>query len=180
MSPAATDAKEGLRARRKARVAILAVSMLALTALYFQPPWLYPWLKVLHVIAVISWMAGLLYLPRIFVYHADAEPGSELAATLSVMENRLLKVIMAPAMGIAWAAGLMLAWQGFGFYGIWLWIKILAVCAMSAFHLYLRYAASEFSAGRNRVPARRWRLYNEIPTVLMVVIVIMVIVKPFG
>ena len=177
---AATDEAEGRRARRKASFSILAVLILAAAGIYFQPPWLYPWLKVLHVIAVISWMAGLLYLPRIFVYHADADPGSELAYTFAIMEQRLLKVIMAPAMMITWAAGLMLAWTGFGFSGFWLWIKILAVCGLTAFHLYLRRSARNFAAGHNVVPARRWRMYNEIPTVLMIIAVIMVIVKPFS
>lgn len=178
--PKAASAAEGHRARRKALVWVTVVVALAVVALVLDPPWLYDWIKVLHVVAVISWMVGLFYLPRLFVYHSDHEPDSDTAKTFVVMEGRLLKVIMAPAMTISWVAGLYLAWAGFGFSGIWLWCKIIAVVALTAFHVYLARSARRFAAGDRWTTARSWRMMNEIPTVLMVVIVIMVIVKPFS
>lgn len=178
--PEATSASEGRRAGRKAYVSMAVVVAAAGAAILLRPAWLYDWIKVLHVVAVISWMVGLFYLPRIFVYHADTEPDSDTSLTFVVMERRLLKVIMAPAMMISWGAGLYLAWQGFAFAGTWLWIKILAVIGLTGFHVYLTRAARRFAAGKNRVTARRWRMLNEIPTVMMIVAIIMVIVKPFS
>lgn len=176
----ATSASEGRRARGKAFASIAAVVAIAVAAIVFNPPWLYDWIKVLHVVAVISWMVGLFYLPRLFVYHADHAPESETARTFVVMESRLLKVIMAPAMMVSWGAGLFLAWQGFGFLGIWLWAKIALVVGLTGFHVYLSRAARRFAAGENTNDARRWRMLNEIPTLLMIGAVIMVIVKPFS
>ena len=176
----ATSLGEGRKARTKAYASIAVVVLMAVTAWWFEPDWLYAWLKVLHVVAVISWMVGLFYLPRLFVYHADAVAGGEPAATFVVMEQRLVKVIMNPAMMVSWVVGLWLAWSGFGFLGIWLWIKIAAVVGLTVFHVFLSRSARSFAAGRNTMTARQWRMANEIPTVLMIIVVIMVIIKPFG
>ncbi|WP_339759493.1 protoporphyrinogen oxidase HemJ [uncultured Hoeflea sp.] len=176
----ATSQSEGRKAKTKAYASIAAVVLLALGAWWFEPNWLYGWLKVLHVVAVISWMVGLFYLPRLFVYHADAASDGEPSATFVVMEQRLIKVIMNPAMMVSWAAGLWLAWTGFGFSGAWLWIKIATVIGLTVFHVFLSRAARKFAAGENTMTARKWRMANEIPTVLMIIAVIMVIIKPFA
>ena len=140
---------------------------------------MYEWVKALHVISVISWMAGLLYLPRLFVYHCDASPGSVQSETFKVMERRLLRAIINPAMMVAWVLGLWLAWRGFDFSGGWLHVKIALVVAMSAMHGYFSGAVRRFAEDRNDKPSRHWRIMNEVPTVLMIAIVILVIVKPF-
>ena len=139
----------------------------------------YPWIKALHVIAVISWMAGMLYLPRLFVYHCDAEIGSKQSETFKVMERRLLKAIINPAMIVTWVFGLYLAWKGFSFQGGWLHAKIAAVLAMSGVHGYLSGGVRRFAEDRNTKSSRHWRIVNEIPTLLMIVIVALVVVKPF-
>ena len=139
----------------------------------------YPWIKALHVIAVISWMAGMLYLPRLFVYHCDAEVGSKQSETFKVMERRLLKAIINPAMIVSWLAGLYLAWAGHWFSSPWLHAKLLLVIAMSAMHGFLVRWTRDFAADRNMHEQRFYRIINEIPTGLMVGIVILVVVKPF-
>jgi len=139
----------------------------------------YLWAKAIHVIAVISWMAGMLYLPRIFVYHADTPKGSAQSETFKVMERRLLRAIINPAMLVAWVFGLWLAWRGFGFQGGWLHAKLAAVLVLSAMHGYLSVAVRAFAEDCNQKPARHWRIVNEVPTILMIIIVILVIVKPF-
>lgn len=140
---------------------------------------LYEWIKVLHVIAIISWMAGMLYLPRLMVYHCDAPKGSPQSETFKVMERRLLKAIMNPAMIVAWLAGLWLAWDGGWFTAGWFHVKLALVLAMSGFHGALSHWVKDFAADRNVRPARFYRFMNEVPTLLMIGIVIMVIVKPF-
>lgn len=157
------------------------VALAALTGLLFllDAAAAYPWIKAVHVIAVISWMAGMLYLPRLFVYHVAAQPGSVQSETFKVMERRLLRAIINPAMTVAWAAGLWLAWNGFAFQGGWLHAKIAAVLALSGVHGYLAGAVRRFAEDRNEKPARHWRIVNEIPTLLMIAIVILVVVKPF-
>lgn len=144
-----------------------------------NPQGAYLWIKALHVIAVISWMAGMLYLPRLFVYHCDAEPGSVQSETFKVMERRLLRFIINPAMAVTWIAGLWLAWSGFGFMGGWLHAKIAAVFLLSGVHGYFSKSVRLFAEDKNVKPAKHWRLMNEVPTVLMILIVILVIVKPF-
>lgn len=163
--------------RMVASLAILAalVAVLVLVA----GDGFYLWAKAIHVIAVISWMAGMLYLPRLFVYHADAERGSIQSETFKVMERRLLRGIINPAMLLSWVFGLWLAWKGFGFAGGWLHAKIAAVLVLSAMHGYLSRGVREFAEDRNTKSARHWRIVNEVPTLLMVIIVILVIVKPF-
>lgn len=155
--------------------------LLALTALlYFAAPGsFYPWAKAIHILAVISWMAGMLYLPRLLVYHADAEKGSVQSETFKVMERRLLRGIINPAMILTWVFGLWLAWKGFAFQGGWLHAKIGAVLLLSAVHGYLAGAVRKFAEDRNEKPAKHWRIVNEIPTLLMIAIVILVVVKPF-
>lgn len=139
----------------------------------------YPWAKAIHVMAVISWMAGMFYLPRLFVYHAEVGAGTPQSETFKVMERRLLRAIINPAMIVTWIFGLWLAWHGFAFSGGWLHAKIMLVLILSAVHGYLTTAQRRFEEDRNVHPPKHWRIVNEIPTVLMVLIVILVIVKPF-
>ena len=145
----------------------------------FLADW-YLWLKAVHLMAVISWMAGLLYLPRLFVYHCGAEPGSQAAETFKTMERRLLRAIMTPAMIAAWILGLaMIAVQPEWMSQGWMHVKLLAVVVMTIGHMAMAKWRSDFAADRNRHSERFYRFMNEAPALLMVIIVIMVIVKPF-
>ncbi len=139
----------------------------------------YEWIKALHIIAVISWMAGMLYLPRLMVYHCDAPVGSAQSETFKVMERRLLKAIINPAMIVTWVAGLYLAWDGGWYMFGWFHAKLALVLAMSAMHGALSRWVKDFAADKNTRPARFYRIANEVPTVLMIAIVILVVVKPF-
>ncbi|PRY75739.1 putative membrane protein [Yoonia maritima] len=141
----------------------------------------YDWIKAIHIMAVISWMAGMFYLPRLFVYHAErAVVGSELDQTFQVMEEKLLRVIINPAMAVTWIAGLtMLAMGAFDWGSVWAWAKIISVILMSGFHGWLSKRRKEFAAGTNTRSGRVYRLANEVPTVLMVIIVVAVVVRPF-
>ena len=141
---------------------------------------MYEWIKALHVIAVISWMAGMLYMPRLFVYHCDAEIGSKQSETFKVMERRLLKVIINPAMIVTWLAGLYLAWSGHWFSAPWLQGKLLLVLVLSGVHGFFAGCVKAFAADRNSYSHKFYRIINEVPTVLMIGIVILVIVKPFS
>ncbi len=139
------------------------------------------WVKALHIVSIIAWMAGLLYLPRLFVYHCDAPHGSDKSDTFIVMERRLLKAIMTPAMISSWIFGL---WLAFGFEliaidDVWAWIKGLCVVGLTGVHFHFSRYQRLFSQGKNVKQQRFFRLVNEVPTVLMIVIVIMVVVKPF-
>ncbi|MDQ2634050.1 MAG: protoporphyrinogen oxidase HemJ [Pseudomonadota bacterium] len=163
----------------RALVAVAIFAVLAVLLFWIAPEGFYPWAKAIHVIAVISWMAGMLYLPRLFVYHSQSEAGSPQSETFKVMERRLLRAIINPAMMVAWVFGLWLAWKGFGFQGGWLHAKIALVLVMSGVHGYLSASVRRFAEDRNKKPARHWRIVNEIPTLLMIAIVILVIVKPF-
>lgn len=140
---------------------------------------MYEWIKAFHVMAVISWMAGMLYLPRLMVYHAESAVGSIQSETFKIMERRLLKGIINPAMIATWVLGLYLAWAAFGFKGGWLHGKILLVFILSGIHGYLVGRVRDFANDRNTKSARFYRIINEVPAVLMVGIVILVIVKPF-
>ena len=144
---------------------------------------LYLWIKALHVVAVISWMAAMLYLPRLFVYHASLVPGPHAAAqseTFKVMERRLLKAIMTPAMIATWFFGLILAWMS-GYYAAgWLQAKFVLVLAMSGVHGWLARMVKDFAADRNTRGPNFYRVINEVPTLLMIGIVILAIVKPWG
>ena len=139
----------------------------------------YLWIKAFHIIAVIAWMAGMLYLPRLFVYHTMAERGSVQSETFKVMERRLLRGIINPAMIATWILGLLLAWEGGWYRSPWLHAKILLVLAMSGVHGMLARYVKNFAADRNTKSQRFYRLINEVPTLLMILIVILVVVKPF-
>jgi putative membrane protein len=157
---------------------VLTAAAVALLA-WWRPSGLYLWLKAVHVIAVIAWMAGMLYLPRLFVYHCDAEPGSRQSETFKVMEQRLLRIIINPAMGVTWAVGLWLAYDGGWLAAGWWHAKLLLVLALSALHGFFSRWVKDFAADRNIRPARFYRAVNEVPTLLMIGIVILAIVKPF-
>ncbi len=141
----------------------------------------YEWIKAIHVLAVISWMAGLLYLPRLMVYHCGATKGEEFSETLKVMERRLLKAIMNPAMLVSWIAGVWLAWQ-VGLlhdWPVWFSVKVVCLVLMTGFHMWLAGQVKVFASDSNQRGHISFRVANELPTVLMVLIVVMVIVKPF-
>jgi putative membrane protein len=139
----------------------------------------YNWVKALHAISVISWMAGLLYMPRLFVYHTTAAPGSETSELFKVMERRLYRAIMTPAMIATWLFGVtMLAAQPGFFHFAWLHVKLACVVGMTVTHVLMGRWKDDFAADRNSRPQRFFRIANEVPTLLMIVIVIMVIVKP--
>jgi putative membrane protein len=163
----------------RALVALAIFAVLTAALFLYGPDDLYLWAKAIHVIAVIAWMAGMLYLPRLFVYHADTPVGSPQSETFKVMERRLLRAIINPAMIVTWVFGLWLAWKGFSFSGGWLHAKLALVLIMSGVHGYLSASVRRFAEDRNEKPARHWRIVNEVPTLLMIVIVILVIVKPF-
>jgi len=140
---------------------------------------MYPWLLALHLIAVISWMAGLLYLPRLFVYHAKSAPGSEQSETFKTMEHRLLTYIMTPAMIATWIFGISLVFTGGWLTAGWLHAKLALVLALTVMHGLMSHWANDFRYDRNRRSQKFFRIANEIPTLLMIVIVILAVVKPF-
>lgn len=143
---------------------------------------MYPWLKAGHIISVISWMAGIFYLPRLFVHHSEkVEVPSQTDRLFSMMESKLLKVIMTPAMLATWGFGLSLAvipgvldWSD-----IWPWVKLMSIIAMTWFHFWLAKRQRDFELGDNQLTGKTYRIMNEVPTVLLLVIVIMVVVRPF-
>lgn len=141
----------------------------------------YPWLKALHIVAVIAWMAGLLYLPRLFVYHAEAPARSNRAATFEIMERRLMRGIMMPALVMTYLFGIaLLATPGIvDWRQGWIWAKLALVLLLTSFHGFLERWRRDFAAGRNAHRARFYRIVNELPTLAMIAIVILVVVKPF-
>lgn len=141
----------------------------------------YGWLKVVHILAVISWMAGLFYLPRLFVYHAENAAKSELPPIFNIMERRLLKAIMRPAAVVVVVSGLLLIHVGSWDRDmpVWLWLKLLLVAGMLGFHGLLEVHAARFRDGRETHAGRYFRIINEVPTLLLIGIVILVIIKPF-
>lgn len=143
---------------------------------------LYPWTKSLHVISVIAWMAGIFYLPRLYVYHTETVgSGSETDALFQTMERRLLRAIMNPAMIAAWIFGLMLVFTPgiVDWHAVWPWTKAAAILAMTWFHHWLARRRKDFAAGANQVSGRSYRMMNEVPTLLLVIIVVSVIARPF-
>lgn len=164
---------------RRAVVGLALMAVLLLGAAKAAGPALYPWMKAVHVVAVISWMAGLLYLPRLFVYHCAAEKGSTQSETFKQMEQRLLNVICGPAMIASWVIGLWLAWTGKWLSSPWFLVKLLLVIALSGAHGYFAASVRKFAEDRNDKDARHWRIVNEVPTGLMILIVILVVVKPW-
>lgn len=137
------------------------------------------WLKAFHIFAVMAWMAGMFYLPRLFVYHAEAKPGSETARTLAVMEERLLHIIMTPAMAAVWISGPLLAYMTGSYADWWFIAKLVLVIVLSGFHGELSKWRKELAAGTNKRPARFYRIANEFPTVVAALIIVLVVVKPF-
>ena len=140
---------------------------------------MYLWIKAFHIIAVISWMAGMLYLPRLFVYHAASKPGSEQSETFKTMERRLLNFIMTPAMALSWILGVALMIQGHWLGAGWFHVKFVLVIALSALHGLLSRYTADFARDRNTHSQKFFRIVNEIPTVLMIFIVLLAVVKPF-
>ncbi len=145
---------------------------------------IYPWLKAFHIIAVIAWLAGMLYLPRLFVYHCAAEKGSVQSETFKVMERRLLRGIVNPAMIATLGLGLALGWMGpdprYGWFSFgWLQAKIALVLVLSVLHGLLARWRKDFATDRNRHSQKFYRIVNEVPAVLMIAIVILAVVKPF-
>jgi putative membrane protein len=140
---------------------------------------MYEWIKALHVIAVIAWMAGMLYLPRLFVYHCETEAGSKQSEMFKVMERRLLKAIINPAMIVTWLAGIYLGWAGHWLLAGWFQGKLLLVLVLSGVHGFFSRWVKDFAADQNTRSQKFYRFINELPTVLMIGIVILVVVKPF-
>jgi putative membrane protein len=163
--------------RTVAGVAIPAAIFGALVI--WSPSWLYLWFKAFHIVAVIAWMAGMLYLPRLFVYHCEAAPGSVQSETFKVMERRLLRAIINPAMIATWALGLWLAWDAGFFSDGWLHAKLVLVVILSGVHGFLARCVHDFANDQNVRSQRFYRIINEVPTILMILIVILVVVKPF-
>jgi putative membrane protein len=145
----------------------------------------YPWIKAAHVVAMVAWMAGLFYLPRLFVYHVEGlrkhgvAPGSDMDLLFQHQERLLLRAIMNPAMIATWVLGLLLVLLGGWWTAGWLHVKLLGVLALTAFHMWLAARRRDFVEGRNTLTGRAYRFMNEVPTLLLILIVVMVIVKPF-
>ena len=169
----------GTRASYSAISGLVIVAGLVGLLIWWSPPGLYPWLKAFHIVAVIAWMAGMLYLPRLFVYHAVVEPGSVQSETFKIMERRLLRAIINPAMVATWVLGLWLAWDGSWFGAGWLNAKLVLVLGLSGIHGFYARCVRDFAGDRNSRPQRFYRIINEVPTVIMIAIVILVVVKPF-
>lgn len=143
---------------------------------------LYPWVKAFHIMAVISWMAGLFYLPRLFVYHAEqVETGTDTDQLFQTMEIKLLRFIMNNAMIASWIAGLLMVITPgiIDYTAVWPYTKLLSVMGMTWFHIWLAGRRKDFVRGENVLDGRRYRMMNEVPTLLMIVIIVSVIVRPF-
>jgi putative membrane protein len=169
----------GTRSRIRPIAALIAVAVGLAVLIWLQPSGLYPWFKALHVIAIISWMAGMLYLPRLFIYHCAAKPGSEQSETFKVMEQRLLRIIINPAMVASWVLGLWLAFDGRLYMSGWFHAKVILVLAMSAIHGFFVRWVREFDLDQNQHDQKFYRIINEVPSLLMIGIVVLVVVKPF-
>ena len=160
-------------------VGVLAAAVIFGGLALWHPPGLYLWIKAVHVMAVISWMAGMLYLPRLFVYHCQAEVGTKQSETFKVMERRLLRGIINPSMVVTWGLGLWLAYDSALWADHWLQLKVVFVAILSGIHGMLVRWTRDFATDQNRHTQRFYRIINEIPALLMVGIVILVVVKPF-
>ncbi len=143
---------------------------------------LYPWVKALHIISVISWMAGMLYLPRLFIYHCNAEVGSDKSETFKIMERRLLRAIINPAMVASFVfGGALLATPGIvDWASWWVYAKIILVLALAGIHGLFSQWRKAFEADQNKISTKTFRIVNEVPTILMIAIVILVVVRPGG
>jgi len=170
---------QDIKTRIVRAVASLAITAALLIALVlWLPSELYLWIKAIHIMAVISWMAGMFYLPRLFVYHCDAEPGSRQSETFKVMERRLLTQIINPAMVVSWALGLWLAWDHGLQAAFWFQAKLVLVLLLSALHGYLAHCVRQFALDQNRRSHVFYRIINEVPTVLMIGIVPLTVLQP--
>jgi protoporphyrinogen IX oxidase len=139
----------------------------------------YLWVKAFHIVSFVAWMAGLFYLPRLYVYHTRQAPGSDASATFAVMELKLLRIIMNPAMIATVVSGGVLIWQTGAMVQGWLHVKLVLVLGLIVFHMALAHWRSDFAAGQNGHSERFYRVMNEVPTVLLIGIVILAVVKPF-
>ena len=140
----------------------------------------YTWIKAFHIIAVMAWMAGLLYLPRLFVYHVEAKAGGELSETLKTMERRLLRFIMNPAMIAAWILGGLMLWANPGLFQMpWMHAKLTGIILITIVHHLYALWRKDFLADKNKRSAKFYKIWNEVPTVLMIIIVIMAVAEPF-
>jgi putative membrane protein len=163
----------------RAAIALLVLAAVIGLLAWWQPSGLYLWFKAFHIIAIIAWMAGMLYLPRLFIYHCSAEIGSVQSETFKVMERRLLTVIINPAMVLSWILGLWLAYEGGFLRSGWFHGKFALVLALSGMHgLFARWVG-DFAADRNQHTQKFYRIINEVPTLLMIGIVLLVVLKPF-
>ena len=169
----------GAKAAIRAATALTVFTIVLALVFFLDPANADLWIKAFHVMAVIAWMAGLLYLPRLFVYHHETEAGSEASERFKTMEMRLFTIIMNPAMMLAWALGLYMAWSVFDFQGGWLHAKIFFVFILSGVHSYLGRAMRAFQRDERPRSQRHWRIMNEVPALAMIVIVLLVILKPF-
>lgn len=160
-------------------IVFLSLITAVVSVLYYFGDAAYLWVKAVHVMAIIAWMAGMLYLPRLFVYHVDAAVGSAQSETFKTMEHRLRTIIMTPAMVAAWGLGLWLAWKGGFLDQAWFHTKMVFVVVLTGIHGYLSGAVTRFAKDERFGTSGFWRILNEVPALLMVAIVILVIVKPF-
>jgi putative membrane protein len=163
----------------RAAIAILTTVILAGLLVWWRPSGFYLWFKAFHIIAVIAWMAGMHYLPRLFVYHCSAPIGSPQSETFKVMERRLLHAIINPAMVASWVLGLWLAYDAGFFRAGWFHAKLALVLALSAMHGLMVRWVRDFAHDRNRNSEKFYRIINEVPALLMVGIVLLVVLKPF-
>jgi putative membrane protein len=162
----------------RAAIALLITVVLAGLLVWWHPSEFYLWFKALHIIAIIAWMAGMLYLPRLFVYHCSAPVGSPQSETFKVMERRLLHAIINPAMVASWVLGLWLAYDAGFFRSGWLHAKLALVLALSAVHGMMVRWVRDFAADQNQHSEKFYRIINEVPTLLMIGIVLLVVLKP--
>jgi len=172
------NTQAGARSGLRAGIA-LGVFLLATVLIYMLAEDSYLWFKAVHIMAVIAWMAGLFYLPRLFIYHSDVAAGSETSQLFKMMETRLYRIIMNPAMMMAWIFGLFIAAQGMWFSAGWLHVKLLGVIALTGMHIYYGRAMKAFGRDERPRNARYWRIMNEVPAALMILIVLMAVLKPF-
>ena len=163
----------------RAAIALGITVALVLAVIWLLGDQAYLWVKAVHVMAIIAWMAGMLYLPRLFVYHSEVPVGSPQSETFKIMERRLLRIIANPAMVLSWVLGLWLAWQAGFFVSAWLHAKLALALVLSGLHGYFSASVRRFAEDGNTRNTRHWRIMNEMPALLMAGIVILVIVKPF-